>query len=88
MASIGILQAIASASDFLWQTLIINDKIKHTLISGLPLIIRENIWIDTQNLGKPIGLSITSAVIMFIPLLLIFLIGNKYFRKLDLTYKE
>lgn len=88
LAAEGVFQAINVASDFLWQTLIITDKAKNTLIAGLPLVMRENIWTDGLNMGKPIGLQITGSVIMFLPLLMYFIIGNKFYRKLDLSYKE
>lgn len=88
LSAMGVFAAIGSSSDFLWQTLVISDKAKNTLIAGLNLIIRENTWSNLDNAGRPIGLQITASVIMFIPLLVYFIVGNKFYRRLDLSYKE
>jgi ABC-type glycerol-3-phosphate transport system permease component len=88
LSAIGVFTAVSSGSDFMWQMLTITDISKNTLIAGLNQIIREVGWLNGDNMGKPISLYITSSVLMFIPLLIIFILGNKFYRNLDLTYKE
>ena len=75
-----IFQSLAIMGDFLWQSLVLQDINKQTLIVGLINSVR-NVGSDTGKRLNPIGHSLAVGVILFIPQLLIFISFSKYFVK-------
>jgi len=71
-ASIGIL------NDYLWQMLCLMDAEKQTLVVGLMKEVRRSTVVYDMKMN-PFGKSMASGIILFIPILVIFLFGNKYF---------
>lgn len=71
-ASIGVLQ------DYIWQMLVLQDQEKQTLLVGLmrQVMIRGG-GADTNV--NPIGRTLAVGVVLLLPLLVIFLVANKYF---------
>jgi len=69
-ASVGVLQ------DYIWQALVLQDPNKQTLLVGLMRYSMER----GGELGiNPIGRGLTVGVVLLVPLLIIFLLANKYF---------
>ena len=81
MATIAILSFVGHWQNFLWQLVLVRDKFKKTLIVG----IAEFVWAESRQAaidgerGAIINYGTTSAgaVLVFIPMLIIFLIFNR-----------
>ena len=72
-SSIGVLQ------DYIWQMLVLQNESNQTLIVGL---IKAAMMRGGGDLNiNPIGRQMAVGIILLFPLLLIFLIANKYFTK-------
>ena len=71
-ASIGIL------NDYLWQMLCLQDNERMTLVVGLMKEVRRSTVVYDMKMN-PFGKAMASGIILFIPILVIFLFGNKYF---------
>lgn len=72
-----LFSGIAAMQDYIWQMLVLQDQEKQTLLVGL---IRSIILRNDGMIGvNPLGRSFAAGVILFIPLLIIFLVSNKYF---------
>jgi len=77
LTAIALFSGINSLGDYLWQMLQLQRIEVQTLLIGL---IRASMFRNSAEANvNPIGRSMAVAVILFIPLLLIFLVANKYF---------
>ncbi len=75
---LGLFAGVSVLQDYVWQMLVLSDVEKQTLIVGL---IRQsmNRTGDIGLLVNPIGMSFAAGVILLFPLVVLFLIGNRYF---------
>ena len=73
-----LLTAIVSMGDYLWQMLCLQDIEKQTLLIGLMKGVRQSAGVPGTTIS-PFGKSMAASVILFIPMLVIFLIGNRFF---------
>jgi multiple sugar transport system permease protein len=77
IATILAIQLIASLSDYLWQFLVLQDQAKKTLIVGIISRVMQRSEGGTWQ-GNPIGSMLASGVVLFIPMLALFTIFQKY----------
>jgi len=76
IAALSVFAAIGALSDYIWQMLVLQEDEKQTLLVGL---IRRAMHHDVEYMVNPIGRKFAVAMILFIPLLIVFLVANKYF---------
>ena len=75
-----LLQSIFALGDFLWQMLILQKPQIQTLLIGLVTAVMRR-GADSEMNVNPIGAQLAAGVILFIPLLIIFLFTSRYFVK-------
>lgn len=75
---LGLFAGVSVLQDYVWQMLVLSDAKKQTLIVGL---IRQsmNRTGDIALLVNPVGMSFAAGTLLLLPLIALFLIGNKYF---------
>ena len=77
IAALSVFAAINALSDYIWQMLVLQETEKQTLLVGL---IRKVMHHGAgEYMVNPIGKSFAVAMILFIPLLVIFLFANRYY---------
>lgn len=77
VAALSVFSGIASLQDYLWQSLILQSDAKQTLLVGLLKMVSQRGGGELNI--NPIGKSLAVGMILLIPLLLIFVLANKYF---------
>lgn len=82
-----VFSSIGSLQDFLWQALVLQIENRQTLLVGL---MRFSMIRGAGDMSlNPIGRSLAVGVILLIPLLIIFIVANKYFiSSMDGAIKE
>jgi len=78
LACIGIFSFIGILGDYVWQYLLLRSEEQRTLLVGLiGAVLKEGRHFTQLN---PIGLQLTAGVILFMPLLIVFISFQKYFQ--------
>jgi ABC-type glycerol-3-phosphate transport system permease component len=77
VTALSVFAAIFSLTDYIWQMLVLQVTEKQTLIVGM--IRRVMHHFAGEEMVNPIGKSFAVGMILFVPLLAIFLFSNKYF---------
>jgi len=87
VAALGLFAGIGALNDYIWQMLVLQNPERFTFMIGLMrLVMLRNDGLSNVN---PIGKSFAAGILMFIPMLLIFIFANKYFvHGLDGAIKE
>ena len=77
VATLALFSGIASLQDYIWQMLVLQDAEKQTLLVGLMRLamFRQN----ADSYVNPIGKAFAASVLLLFPLVMIFLLANKYF---------
>lgn len=73
-AAVAIFSFMGAWSDYIWQVVIINSDEKKTLPVGIATVIRGY---DSLN----VGLLMAGATVAFIPMLIVFMVSQRSFRK-------
>ena len=75
---IALFSGVFALQDYIWQMLVLVDESKQTLLVGImKLVMRRG---SDANLGvNPVGRSFAAGILLLFPLVVLFLIGNKYF---------
>ena len=75
---IALFSGVFALQDYIWQMLVLVDENKQTLLVGImKLVMRRG---GDANLGvNPVGRSFAAGILLLFPLVVLFLIGNKYF---------
>lgn len=76
---IGILVAMNTLQEYIWGLLMLTDVHKQTLMVGLINAVRKYTAISGAEIINPIGFSLASGVILFVPMFLVFLFCQRYF---------
>lgn len=77
VTALSVFAAIFALTDYIWQMLVLQANDKHTMIVGM--IRRVMHHAAGEEMVNPIGKSFAVAMVLFVPLLAIFLASNKYF---------
>ena len=78
LACIAIFSFIGILGDYVWQYLLLRSEEQRTLLIGLiGAVLKEGKHFTQLN---PIGLQLTAGVILFMPLLIVFISFQKYFQ--------
>lgn len=77
VTAIALFAGIMSMGDYLWQLLQLQRSDTHTMLIGLMRAVMLRGGGDLSV--NPVGRSLAVAVVLLVPLLLIFLVANKYF---------
>jgi len=75
-----LFQSLAALGDFLWQMLILQKPQIQTLLIGLVAAAMRRGADSDMNIN-PIGIQLATGVILFIPLMIIFIFTSRYFVK-------
>lgn len=78
IAALSIFSSVFSLQDFLWQSLVLQIEDRQTLLVGLMRFANERGGIVDASIN-PLGRSLAVGMVLLIPLLLIFIVANKYF---------
>lgn len=79
VAALGLFAGVGALNDYIWQMLVLQDPNRFTFMIGLMrLVMLRNDGLSNVN---PIGKSFAAGVLMLLPMLLIFLLANKFFVK-------
>lgn len=75
---LALFSAINALQDYLWQMLVLQDELRQTLLVGMikSVSVKGGIWGEGLN---PIGRSLAVGVVLLIPLVVVFLVSNRYF---------
>jgi len=78
IAALGLFTAIGSLGDYLWQMLVLQKPENQTLLVGM---IKSVIQLGNTIQGgiNPFGMQLAIGTILLLPLLIIFLLANRYF---------
>jgi ABC-type glycerol-3-phosphate transport system permease component len=79
IAALALFSAIGSLGDYLWQMLVLQRPENQTLIVGMIMKIIQLGNNTIQGGMNPFSLQLAVGTILLIPLLVIFLLSNKYF---------
>ena len=79
ITAIALFASIHSLGDYMWQMLQLQRTEVQTLLVGLMRAVMLRGGSDIVSNVNPIGRSLAVAVVLLAPLLLIFLVANKYF---------
>jgi ABC-type glycerol-3-phosphate transport system permease component len=74
-----VFAAIFALTDYIWQMLVLQDDVKQTLLVGLIRNVMHHGSSVEQLVINPIGKSFAVGMILFTPLLVIFLFANRYY---------
>jgi len=74
----GLFAALMLQGDYLWQMLQLRETSRHTLLIGLMKNLQSTGGNQEMQIN-PIGQSFAVAAVLFLPLLAVFLVANKYF---------
>ena len=77
ITALALFAAIASLQDYMWQMLILQRGKVQTLLVGLTRSIMLRGGTETDL--NPIGMALAAGTILLVPLILIFVVANKYF---------
>lgn len=78
VAALSLFAGIGALQDYLWQMLVLQKVERQTLLVGLMRKAAERGGLGEMGVN-PIGRSFAVGILLFLPLLLIFLFANKYF---------
>jgi len=79
ITAIALFAGIQSLGDYLWQMLQLQRPRVHTLLIGLMRAVMLRGGGDGSTNINPVGRSLAVAVVLTVPMLLIFFVANKYF---------
>lgn len=79
ITTLSLSTAIFSLSDYIWQALVLQKQAMQTLMVGLIKSGTIGQMIGGEAAINPLGKMMAVGVILFIPLLCVFLISNKYY---------
>ncbi len=75
---IALFSGVFALQDYIWQMLVLVDESKQTLLVGImKLVMRRGS--DANLRVNPVGRSFAAGILLLFPLVVLFLIGNKYF---------
>lgn len=77
---LAITKAFESFGDYLWQSLILTRQAEQTLIVGMVDSMRRRGTQSGESVLNPIGIQLASGTILFLPMVVIFLIGQRWFK--------
>jgi ABC-type glycerol-3-phosphate transport system permease component len=87
VTAIAVFSSISYLQDYIWQMLVLNKDENQTLLIGLTKSVRTAK--DGILNGFPYGQAMAVGIVLMIPLVIIFLVANKYFiSSLDGAIKE
>ena len=76
VTALALFAAIGALGDFIWQMLMLQHASMQTLLIG---IMRQIVFLGGDDHLNPIGRSLAGGVVLIVPVLLIFIIANRYF---------
>ena len=77
--ALAIFAGIGSLADYLWQNLVLQDRGKWTIVVGIVNTVYGTRGGASEMNLNPIGLSLAGGVLMFLPMLAIFVAFQRYF---------
>lgn len=77
VSAIAVFSATSALSDFLWQMLVLQRPSRQTLLIGLVFTIARRGGGDLS--ANPVGKGLAMGCILLVPLMIVFIIGNRYF---------
>lgn len=77
VSALALFAGIGALQDYIWQMLVLQDPTKQTLLVGVMRAAMERGGGELSL--NPIGRGFAAGIVLFIPLLIIFLVANKYF---------
>jgi ABC-type glycerol-3-phosphate transport system permease component len=77
ITALALFASIASLQDYIWQMLVLQNEGRQTLLVGLVRNVMQRGGGDLNI--NPLGRGFAVGIILLIPLLIIFLVANKYF---------
>ena len=78
LSALALFSGIGALQDYLWQMLVLQKPERRTLLVGLMRKVMERGGIGELGVN-PVGRSFAVGILLFFPLLLIFLVANKFF---------
>lgn len=79
IATILVLGFVAGWNDFMWPLMMLFSREKMTLSIGISQVLYDEAARSMERLQTNYGLMLAGAVIMFLPMFLVYLGGHKYF---------
>jgi len=77
ISALSLFSAIGALQDYIWQMLVLQKPFNQTLLVGL---MKKTMARGTTEFNiNPVGRSFAAGIILLLPLLIIFIIANKYF---------
>jgi len=78
ISALGLFSGIFALQDYLWQMLVLIDENKQTLLVGLMKLSMKRGGESSFGVN-PIGRGFATGILLLLPLVILFVIGNKYF---------
>jgi len=77
ISALSLFSGIGALQDYVWQMLVLQKEERQTLLVGLMRTAMLRSGTDTYI--NPVGRSFAVGILLFLPLLIIFLVANRYF---------
>jgi len=81
VAALSLFAGIGALQDYIWQMLVLQDDGKQTLLIAFMKALANRNSYDKVMGVNPVGKSFAVGVVLLLPLVVIFLMANKYFVK-------